>query len=161
VRQATPFVSGGSSIVGTVSTDLAGAFVYRLPPGASRTITLIDRVPSGAAVAVVRQRVRASATLHPDRRRLHNGQIVILRGRLRGPVPVGGVFVNMQARRGHRWQGFGDPVHTTARGTYRIAYRFTRTFHTTRYRLRVHIPAQGGYPYATGWSPAITVRVRR
>jgi hypothetical protein len=146
---------------GMVTTNPGGGFSFKLPPGPSRRIYLVHRAADGAIVTTLNVRVPAEISLHESRRTLHNGRVLVLRGRLRhGPMPPGGLLVELQALRApHRWQTFGTT--TTGRGgRFRYRYRFTRTVGLQRYSLRARVAAQSTYPYLAGASRPVTVLVR-
>jgi hypothetical protein len=144
-----------------VTTAANGTFSARVPTGSSRTIVAIARVAGGALVGQTRLRVKPRISAKPHRRTLRNGQVLIIEGRISGgPIPKRGVALNLQAVRDGRWQGFADPFRTTADGKFRFRYRFTRTLGVQRYRLRIRAAAQAGYPYQSGYSKALTIRVR-
>jgi hypothetical protein len=100
--------------------------------------------------------------MRPARRRLRNGDRLVLHGRVPGPIPQGGVIVQLKTWRPdkHAWQVFSNP-HTRANGTFRGTYEFTRVPPGVfRYRIRAVVPAQAGYPYALGRSRVLGVYVR-
>jgi hypothetical protein len=142
------------------TTGADGRFSVALPRGSSREIYAIYRTAAGAVTGRAIVRVVPRVTITPSRKALRNGQVLTLRGSLSGgPIPSRGVLVRAEAWRGTRWQTFGE---TRARGTagkYRVRYRFVGTTGTQRYTLRVHVVAQGGYPYLSGVSKRIHVRV--
>jgi hypothetical protein len=143
---------------GTLTTDGAGAFTATLPPGPSRTIYFVYRVPGGAISTSVRVQVRAPVRLRASRRSLRNRQRVRFRGGL--PVrPTRGVLVELQARRGKGWLTFGT-TRTRSAGRFAFSYRFTKTFVARRYQFRALVPAQSSYPFIAGGSRPVSVRVR-
>ena len=89
-----------------------------------------------------------------------NGQAVSFSGRLRTlPVPPGGKLVELQVRLSGRWQTFRT-TRTDPAGRWAIRYRFKRTRGVQRYRFRVGLPREAGYPFGAGASRSLTVRVR-
>ena len=149
----------GPADEGRVTTRPDGRFALDLAPGPSREIAVVDRLPGGAVVQRVAVRTRAGVALAAARRRLRTGQLMVLNGRLRGgPIPVGGVLVGVQARRGRGWQTFAD-VRTDAAGRFSVRHRLTRTVGVQRYVLRARVRAQAAYPYTDGHSGAVTVKV--
>jgi hypothetical protein len=143
-----------------VTTDERGQFSYTSPGGPSRRVYLIHQVGDGVVADDALVRVRAPVKLHASPRSLRNGQTVTLAGRLKaGPFPrQPGVLVELQARRGKRWQTFGT-TRANGNGRYRFRYRFTRTTGVQRYRLRARVTPQNGYPYAGGTSRPARVTV--
>ena len=101
-----------------------------------------------------------ASSLRVSRRRVLNGQAVTLRGRLRTlPCPAGGKLVELQVRLSGRWQTFRT-ARTDAAGRWAIRYRFKRTRGVQRFRFRVGLPREAGYPFGAGSSRSLTVRVR-
>ncbi|NLT04886.1 MAG: hypothetical protein GXY03_01115 [Solirubrobacterales bacterium] len=144
---------------GWLTTDAEGRFSTRLPGGPSRSVYAVHRVAGGAIVDRLRVRVKARLSLKPSRKRLRNGGRVVLSGRLaRGPIPSGGVLVQLQARRSTGWQTFGT-ARTDRRGRYELGYRFSRTTGVQRYQMRALVASQSTYPYATGASKPIALTV--
>jgi len=144
---------------GWVNTDADGRFAIRVPGGPSRSVYAVHRVAGGAIVDRLRVRVKARVSLKPSRKRLRNGGRVVLSGRLqRGPVPTGGVLVQLQAKRSTGWQTFGT-ARTDRRGRYKFGYRFSRTTGVQRYHMRALVADQSTYPYATGASKPIALIV--
>ena len=104
--------------------------------------------------------VPAATTAHVDHRSLRNGHTVRFSGRLRGlPPPPGGKLIELQVRFPKSWQTF-KTARTDAGGRWSARYRFARTRGVVRYRFRARLPREAGYPFATGRSRSLTVRVR-
>jgi hypothetical protein len=161
IQAADPLSPTAAQTIGTATTDAGGKYSYPIEPGPSRRYVVIYRLPTGAVSSTVSVNVRATASIRVNRTRLRNGQTAVFRGQLRGlPIPPGGVIVNMQAVREGHWTGFDDPKTTDSEGRFTFKHRFTRTYGTQRYRLRLSIPHQARYPYAKGYSQPITLIVR-
>lgn len=143
-------------------TDAAGTFTTVLPAGPSRTVRFGYRAfpedVEDADSASIELSVRARARLSTTPRRLRNGSAVTLRGRVSGAPRRSRKLLELQVRQGTRWLTFATTRLRSGRFTYR--YRFTRTQATTRYVFRVVVPADGGWPYATGASNHVAVTVR-
>ena len=102
----------------------------------------------------------AVSSLRVSRRRVLNGQAVAFAGRLRTlPVIPGGKLVELQVRLSKRWQTFRT-TRTDPAGRWAIRYRFKRTRGEQRFRFRVGLPREAGYPFGAGASRSLTVRVR-
>jgi hypothetical protein len=139
-------------------TDAQGRFTYRLAPGPSRRVWLIHRSGAGVATASVVVRVRARARLRALPRRLRNGQTMLLRGQVRGRPLRQRLLVEVQAHKPTGWQTFGT-VRAQRGGRFRFGYVFTNSTGVNRYTFRARIPSQPGYPYVTGGSNLVHVRV--
>jgi hypothetical protein len=148
---------------GGARTRADGRFTLVVPRGASsRTLLLRYRSHAEDTVAAaetrLRLRVRAAIRLAAASRVVARGRAVALDGWLVGrPLPRTGKLVELQARRrGHAW----STVRVIrASSTGRFATRYT-LWRRGLCRLRVLVRAAGDYPYATGVSRVIRVRVR-
>jgi hypothetical protein len=150
-----------------VLTDSDGRFALRLPPGTSRRVTVAFHGARGLASARRRSlalRVRAGVRLTADPIELHTGESVRLRGRVRlGPARVSGrgklIAIQYLERATKRWRP-ALVVRTDAKGRFDTSYRFRYVTGVARIRLRATAPAEGGWPFARGSSPPVTVTVR-
>jgi len=144
------------------TTGANGRFAYRLPRGPSRDVEIRYRAFAGdavpAATRALRALTRAGVRLRVSRRRVQAGGRVSFAVRLRGrPFPRRRAVVVLQ---GHQ-PGFGWRTFATARGHgrgYRARYRFQRASGVS-VRVRAVVAGQAGYPYATGRSRAVRIRV--
>jgi hypothetical protein len=162
---STNAVQGARAIAGhALTTAPDGSFSVTLPVGAcSRRIRIAYRSHLGdapVAATNVSLRVRAGVRLSIRPRAVHNRQAITLRGRLRGgPVPRGGKLVEMQVRFPTGWRTFAT-TRANRRGAFRYRYRFLRSYQPVTYRFRARARHESSYPYETGVSPVIPVRVR-
>ncbi len=147
----TPIVSGSD-----------GSFRVVLPPGPSRTIKLAYRAFADDAgyadTAELDIAVRAGVVLRRAPRRLRNGRAVAFRGSIAGAPAGSRKVVEMQVRQGGQWLTFATTRLRHGRFSYR--YRFTRTRQPTTYVFRTVVMAEGNWPYETGASNHVSVRVR-
>jgi hypothetical protein len=141
-----------------IRTDAEGRFRYRLARGPSRRVYFVRRTGTGANVASLVVHVRAPVRLATSRRRLRTGQRVVFRGRLGKPFPRTSVLVELQARRETGWQTFAT-TRSRHGGAFAVGYQFTRTTGVHTYKFRALVRQQSGYPFATGASRAVGVRV--
>ena len=149
--------------IATLHTSRTGRFAFRALRGPSRTLRFSfngsDTIRG--RTANVRLGVRAASSMSVDRHRVVNGEGVRFRGRLRGrPFPASGKLIEVQARARGRWLTFGTTRAHARTGRWSLPYRFSATRGTVRYRFRVRIPKESGYPYETGTSRSVTVSVR-
>ena len=155
--------TSAEQLVGVVSTGADGRYSYRALGSATRTLRLLYRgsariLPAQGEVTLL---VPAASSIAARPRRTLNGRTVRFAGRLR--APLAGKLVELQARLPGHWQTFRT-LRTDAHGVWRSAYRFSATCGaagTRSFRFRARLPKQQGYPYETGHSPRVTVRVRR
>ena len=149
-------------LLGLVSSDADGRFRYEAFADATRTLKFVYRgtpvlLPAQAEVSIL---TSAASTLRASPQRLRNGQSVRFAGRLRAlPAPPAGKLVELQVVLSGRWQTFRT-TRTQADGSWAIRYRFRRTCGLLRYRFRARLPAEAGYTFQTGYTRALSVRVR-
>lgn len=151
----------GMGVLGMATTDAQGRFVTRVRALSSRSVRLAFRSSAGlVAASSVRLSVPAVVSIRASHHRLHRGQRVVLRGRVRGrAIPAQGLLVELQARRPGSWQTFRT-ARTDRRGRFTSTYRFTRTVGKVRYRLRARVPRQPVFAYAAGVARPVTITVR-
>jgi hypothetical protein len=151
-------------VAADVRTDGAGHATIRLGKGASRVVTVAYRMYAddalARATATLKVSVKGRVTIKANRKHLHNGQAVTLRGALAGgSVPSRGVNLAVQWRDGRRWRPFAQ-IKTNRKGAFKYAYRFTRTARTVVYRLRVQVTkGQIDYPFEAPTSKTVKVTV--
>ena len=157
-----PGPDGGQAI-----TDDDGRWSVTTARGPSREVTVawraFDRDRSYAETTRLSLLVRAGASLAVRPRRVGNGGLVTLSGRLLGmPYPDGGVLVTLQGRprRGGHWRTFAV-TRSKADGRFRSRYRFTRVAGGVRmFLFRARVNRQDGYPYEAGIAGSAKVSVR-
>lgn len=149
-------------LVGVLRTDQDGAYTYTAAGSASRSLRFAYGgsqliLPAEARVGV---RVPAVSTLTVSRGRVVNGQSVVFSGQVRSaPIPATGKLVQVEVLLSGGWQTFRT-TRTDASGRWRMPYRFDRTTGVQWYRFRVELPPEAGYPFASGASRSVRVRVR-
>ena len=137
-----------------VVTDGNGGYWVRLPRGVSREVRVkfpaADRCArpptwSGCWCAAGRScgcgRASCAAA---TRSRSRSGRPASAR------VPAAGKLIQIQYLDGRRWRPAVKLGHTNRRGRFAIRYRFRRISRPTRIYFRILVPAEGGWPYATG-----------
>ena len=143
--------------VGLVVSDAHGRFSYTIGRGPSRRFWFVHSAGGSSTAGSVVLRVRAPVRLGASARSLHNGQSLVLRGRV-GGARRRGLLVEIQVWQEGRWQTVG--TRRTARASrFRWSHRFVRTFGARTYRFRARVSAQPGLPFSTGVSRAVGVRV--
>jgi hypothetical protein len=149
-------------LLAVLQTDSDGRYAYTAKADTSRTLRFAYAgspriLPAASAVQVL---VPAASTLQVSRRRVLNGQAVTFGGRLRTlPAPPSGKLLQLEVWLSKRWQTFRT-IRTDAAGRWAIRYRFKRTAGVQRFRFRVELPGEAGYPYEPGSSKSVHVRVR-
>jgi hypothetical protein len=104
----------------------------------------------------VRLDVRAGVTLRIRPRHPRAGRTIRLRGRLRAAPATGlGKVITLQARERGRWRDFKSARRG---GRFDTRYRFSSGARGT-FPIRAVARADAAYPYATGRSRAVRVRV--
>ena len=147
-----------------VTTRSDGSFRLTVRALASRQLQVAWHARANdsrfAANGYLTLRARAAGSLRA-RKSIVVGRRLTLRGRLKG-VRRGGVPVVLQGkvRGARRWQTFADAT-TSGRGTFRAGYRFrTAGARGRTYVFRARIRRAPGFPYETGYSRTVRVRVR-
>jgi hypothetical protein len=154
------------AVAADVTTDGAGHATLRLAKGAGRMVSVGYRMyaddPVARTTATLKVSVNGRVALKANRRHLRNGQAVTLLGSLRGgEVPARGVTLAVQWKDGHRWRPFAQ-IKTNRKGSFRYAYKFTRTTGRITYELRVQVTkGQVDYPYLATASKPVKVTVAR
>ena len=149
---------------GSVRTAPDGSFTYLIRAFASRTLEVAWRSHAYDARPAATSRLtllaRARATLRASTRRPRVGRRVRLSGRLLSPAARVTVLVQGRRLGSRRWMTFADTT-TDARGRFRARYRFrTAAARGARFAFRAKIRPGARYPFATGYSRALIVRVR-
>lgn len=148
-------------LVATLHTDAAGTYHYIATASSSRVLRF-DYAGSQHILPAhdeVQLKVPASSSIRVNHRRVLNGQSVMFNGRVRTvPIPAGGKLVELQTVLGGRWQTFRT-TSTDSAGRWKLPYGFARTRGVQRYRFRVRLAHEAGYPFADGSSAAIQVQV--
>jgi hypothetical protein len=104
--------------------------------------------------------VRAKTSMRPNHRRRVNGESVRFHGRIKtGRIPQAGKIVEVQVWVRGRWRTFAT-TRAGQRGLWSYDYRFDGTRGNQTYRFRARVPRETGYPFATGRSGVVRVRVR-
>jgi hypothetical protein len=156
-RQGAP-----ERLVATLKTTRRGGFAYRAPRGVSRTLRFRygGTATVRSATRQVELLVRACSTIRPNRRSFVNGERMELRGRLRGrDIPPEGKLIELQVLLRGKWRTFAT-TRADIRGFWRYDYRFDGTRGLQTYRFRARVPREATYPYESGVSRVVKVRVR-
>ena len=148
----------------TFTTDGDGRFRTTVVAAASRQLQFawlshVNDIRYGANGYLTLQ-TRASSTLSVSTRRPRVGRTITIQGRLRG-VERGGVPVVVQGRaRGGGYATFADTT-TSSNGRFKVRYRFRNASSRGRsFAFRARIRPAPRFPYETGYSKTVTVRVR-
>jgi hypothetical protein len=149
-------------LLATLTTDERGRWLYL---ARARSTSVLRVVHVGSATTLPSQRdirllVPAASSIRAQPRRLRNGQAVTFQGRLQSrPVPAAGKLIELQVVLSHRWQTF-QTVRSNSTGAWTARYRFRRSCGLTRYRFRARLPTEADYPFETGRTRPVVVRVR-
>ena len=102
-----------------------------------------------------------ASTLSASTRRPRVGRSLTISGRLKG-VSRGGVPIVVQGRAkgSKRYETFADTT-TSSSGRFRVRYRFRSSDSRGRsFVFRARIRPAAKFPYETGYSSTVTVKVR-
>jgi hypothetical protein len=149
---------------GSVTTDAAGRYTYVIPAGPSRTIRIGYRwyveASSSTHTTDVAVKVVPSVSAKASRSALRNGQTLKLTGKVAGAPAGTRKVVEIQVLDGRKWRTIASVRLAKKGGAWSYAYRFRRTTRYTAYKFRATVKAERGWPFATGSSKAVTVKVR-
>jgi hypothetical protein len=156
---------GAVRALGVTHTGADGRYRFTLPARRpSRQLFVSYRSHAGDPTPVATRslslKVAAGVRLGVGPGHVRNGQAITFRGALLGrPVPSSGKLIDMQVKVGRRWQTFATTRARGRRASFTYRYRFTRTTARITYRFRALARAESAYPYATGASRTVKVRV--
>ena len=147
--------------VAVATTDAAGTFSFKVPPGPDRHLLVGYRHDSFQVARTLSVDTHARPALGVSPRHLGNGQRVRLAGHLAPPRAAGRVVVLQANVPGSgRWITFRKAT-SDRQGDFSARYRFNSTTRRTTYRFRALVPRQAGYPWLQGTSEAVPVTVTR
>jgi hypothetical protein len=148
-------------LIATVKTSRTGAFSFLVRKGPSRSIKIqyggTNQIRS--ATENLNLNVRSQTSMRPNHRRRVNGESVRFHGRIRtGRIPKDGKIVEVQVWVRGKWRTFAT-TRAGHKGSWAYDYRFDGTRGNQTYRFRAKVPRETGYPFATGRSGVVRVRV--
>ncbi len=149
-----------AAVIDHATSTANGSFTIHVPAGASRTITVAYRAhssdPGYTAQASVQENVSSGLQMHITPRRTSSSGTISIIGHVAGPIPHGGVLVELLVHYRGQWVPFRTP-HTSRSGDFKTAYEFQGA--VGGFPFRALVPAgQAGFPYAGGYSNTVTVR---
>ena len=157
---------GASAIDRTgIRTGADGSFRVTVRAKASRQLQFAWRARANdarfAANGYLTLRVRAAGRLRARPRAVRVGRHVTLSGRLKGVRPAGvPVVLQGKLRGARRYQTFADTT-SSRRGTFKARYTFRSSGSRGRqFVFRARIRRAPGFPYETGVTRSVRVRVR-
>jgi hypothetical protein len=164
VSKRVALTNSTETLVGhPLRTSARGRISVRIPAGASRIVYLTYwRGPERVVTRAIRLRVKPKLGLRVrPRGRLHNGQRMTLRARLRGPFHAGRQVRFLAKPPGGRWVPFsiGFVKRTDRDGVARVSHTFRHVSGTQKFRFKVRVARQAGYPYRAGRSAVKTKTV--
>jgi hypothetical protein len=149
----------------TTTTGADGSYRVRVRAAASRLTQIAWRShvkdPGFQETAYVTLLARASSSLKATPRSVVVGGRVRLSGTVRGAIPSRGVPLIFQGRSGKgQYTTFADG-RANRKGRFSIHYRFRSGASRGRtFSFRVKLRGDARFPYASGYSKRVTVRVR-
>jgi hypothetical protein len=161
VQLLTATGSEPEQLVETLTTDADGRFRTSGTGVNTRSLRLAfaGSLQALPVQQTLEMRVPAATSSRVSRARVRNGKAVTFSGRVKGlPVPPNGKLVEIQVRFTDRWQTFRT-TRSDALGRWSSRYRFQRTRGVQRYRFRVRLPKEAGYPFETSVSRTLAVQV--
>lgn len=162
VRVSSRSATSPEQLVSVLRTNESGRYRYVARASSTRVLRFTY---GGTSLTLPVERevtllVPAASTIRARPHQVRNGQSVSFAGRLRAlPAPALGKLVELQVVLSGRWQTFRT-VRTTPGGVWRVPYRFRRSCGLLRYRFRARLPAESGYPFESGRTRSVEVRVQ-
>ena len=162
VRVYSRSPEGSEALAATLTTGPEGRFSLAVRARASSRLRFVypgtaTTLPVEDAVTLL---VKARSSFKIAPKHVLNGRSVTFSGQVAGrPLPARGKLVELQVLLSGEWQTFRT-TRTDAKGRWRIPYRFQRTCGGQRFRFRVRLPEEAGYPLQAGGGGPIGVRVR-
>jgi hypothetical protein len=138
------------SRVGSARTNAAGAYRYRVRPGASRTLYVLYPGSSLLRPAASRLPEHSSGSVSLDATSIRAGGRLVITGQVRGGhIPRGGLDVTIEYRQlGAPGSGTLGTVRTDRLGRYAFAQYFSPSTRGLAYELWAVVPrGQPGWPY--------------
>jgi hypothetical protein len=154
--------SPSAKVIAHTHTSPNGTFIAAVPGGPTRTIEVAYRAFSAeagyAAEAKIVERVGAGVKLTIVPRATGSEGAIRLAGKVLGPVPTGGVVVELLVHyRGH-WEPFRAP-RTDSRGRFQVVYQFQGGLGRFPFKAMV-FGGQGSFPFTDGESRTVDVTTR-
>ena len=147
------------SVIGHARTRANGTFIATVPGGPTRTIEIGYRAfstdASYTAVATIAETVDAGVRLSVSPRWTGSEGTITLGGTVLGPVPAGGVVVELLVHYRGRWEPFRAP-RTDSRGHFHVVYQFEGGVGRFPFKAMV-FGGQGGFPFISGESRTVDV----
>ncbi|HEX5308927.1 MAG TPA: hypothetical protein VFW38_07595 [Solirubrobacteraceae bacterium] len=151
--------SANLKVIAHAHTRANGTFVAKVPGGPTRTIEVAYRAFSAeagyAAVAKIAERVGAGVKLSVAPRTTGSEGTITLAGKVLGPVPAGGVVVELLVHYRGRWEPFRAP-RTDSRGRFQVVYQFEGGVGRFPFKAMV-FGGQGSFPFTNGESRTVDV----
>jgi hypothetical protein len=155
LREQASYPGAQNVVVATTTTNVKGDWMFRVPNGPSRVLTVGYRAYSHdlsyATQLQYRETVEAGVRLAAPRR-ARPGKSLNFRGHLAGGyIPSGGALLSLEIDYGGEWREIAL-VRTNRRGVFSYRYTFAPIGSAT-YRFRAQVPNTTGYPFAAAVSP--------
>jgi hypothetical protein len=151
--------SDSVAVIAHATTGPNGSFSVHVAAGPSRLVLIEYRAfstdPAYTAQGRIKETVAAGVQMHVTPRHTSASGSIVLAGRVSGPIPRGGVVVELLVHyRGH-WEPLRTP-RTNVAGRFRMTYQFQGALGRFPFRAQV-FGGQSGFPYAQGESPTVDV----
>ncbi|HEX7244019.1 MAG TPA: hypothetical protein VF245_00460 [Solirubrobacterales bacterium] len=143
--------------LGVAVTGDDGGYQFAIPAGASRQLSAAYRSGSRELSSQATLQTIVHPTFGVYRKVVHNKHSAQFTGSIPGPEN-NNVLVVLQVKRGKGWLAFRR-YRTREGGKFTVGYKFNKTNVATKYRMRVQVRAQSGYPYLQGNSDKLTLIV--
>lgn len=156
-------LAGSLPAMTPVKTDAAGRFKLDVRAGPSRKFTVVFAGSDAfrPASASAKLLCRAKATFAATSRRVRAGKPVVFTGRVLtagADLPRLGKSYEIEYRARGSWQPLTRARRSFSDGSFRRSMMLPAG-RTLRYRLRVRVPTETGWPFAEGFSRTLYVTV--
>lgn len=146
-------------LVATTTTNQNGGWSYKTNRGPSRIFRIGYRYGAFETSTDLALRIRSRATLHVSTHRTPFGKKVFFSGELPGPQCAGrNAYVSGTVPGADRHFLVGEAT-TDPLCHFRLGYSFLRIEVAARFKFKVRVPEQAGYPYRSGRSAVRWIRV--
>lgn len=143
--------------LGVAVTAEDGSYQFAIPAGASRELSAAYRSGSREVASHATLQTIVHPTFKVTKKVVYNKHLAEFTGQLPGP-DNNEVVVVAQVKRGKGWLAF-HRYRTRENGEVTLVYKFNKTFVPTKYRMRLQVRDQSGYPYLQGNSDKLTLIV--
>ena len=143
--------------LGLAVTAGDGGYRFAIPAGPSRELSVAYRSGSREVSSHATLQTIVHPTFNVRKKVIYNKHYAKFTGTIPGPEN-NNVVVVAQVHRGKGWLAY-HRYRTRDNGEVTLIYKFNKTYVPTKYRMRLQVRSQSGYPYLQGNSDELTLIV--